>query len=168
VQWSDTAPLALSFKEIPHGSGRHRHDETGRTQQRLDGIRARTSQLNEAMSHKWRLTDEQVLRLRVALVPLAQRLAGPQTSGSANHAMSDALHRRILLSCGTGFKYWARHVPLQHMHSTPQGMCQMGELMAQQTLPSTRQTSKEHAALAARQPLEVRLEPWVCRYDEVS
>jgi hypothetical protein len=125
-------------------------------------------QLNETMAHKWRLTDEQVLGLRVALMPLAQRLAGPQTSGFANHAIGDPLHYRILLSCGTGFKYWASHVPLQHMHSTPQGVRQMGELMAQQTLPSTRQTSKEHEALSTGQPLEVSLELWVCRYDEVS
>jgi hypothetical protein len=44
----------------------------------------------------------------------------------------------------------------------------MGELMAQQTLPSPRQTSKKHEALSTGQPLEVRLELWVCRYDEMS
>jgi hypothetical protein len=40
--------------------------------------------------------------------------------------------------------------------------------MAQQTLPGTRQTSKEHKALGTGQPLEVGIEPWVCRGDKVS
>jgi len=44
----------------------------------------------------------------------------------------------------------------------------MGELMAQQTFPRTRQTGEEDEPLCTGQPLQVGIEPWVCRCDEVT
>ena len=74
------------------------------------------------MAHKRCLADEQVVRLRVASLPLHQCLARPQTSRFANYTMGDTMHHRIALSCSTGFKHWAGHVPLQHMHGATQGV----------------------------------------------
>ena len=162
MEWPDAAALAFSFEEVPHRPGRHRHDETGRLQQWLSGIRTLACEFNEAMAHQRCLADEQMAGLRITLVPLHHCLARPQTSRFADHPMRDTLHHRIALPCSTGFKHWTCHVPLQHMHSATQGMGQVGELMTQQALARTRQTSKEHAALFAGQPLQVGIEPWVC------
>jgi hypothetical protein len=75
--------------------------------------------------------------------------------------MRNAMHHRIVLPCGTGFKHWTGHIPLQHMHSATHGMGQVGELMTQQALARPRQPGKEHAALCAGQPLQVDIESWV-------
>src|SRR5262245_16674448 len=168
MQRRDAAALALSFEEGPHSAGRYGHDETGRLQQWFSGIRVPARQFNEAMAHTWCLTNEQMPGFRVALVPLRHRLTRPETSGLADHPMRYALYHRIALPCTTGFKHRAGYVPLQHTHRASQDMGQVGELMTEQTLACTRQTSKEHTALCAGQPLQVGIEPWVCGGNEES
>ena len=170
VQRCGTATLAFRFEAVAYGTGRHRNDETARggAQQRFSGVRVRLGELDEAMAHKRRLANEQVVRLRMALVPLHQRLARPQASGFANHAVGDAVHHGIALPGRTGFEHRARHVPLQHMDSAAHGVGQMGELMAQETFPRARQTGEEYQPLGPGQPLQVGVEPWVCRHDEAT
>jgi hypothetical protein len=73
-----------------------------------------------------------------------------------------------MLPCDTAFKHRASNIPLQHMHRATQGMGQVGELMTEQTLACTRQTSKEYAALCAGQPLQMGIESWVCGGNEES
>jgi hypothetical protein len=122
MEWPDTAALAFSFEEIPHGPGRHRHHETGHPQQWLSGIRTLARKFNEAMAHKRCLADEQMTGLRISLMPLHYCLARPQARRFADDPMRDAMHYRIALPCGTGFKHWTGHIPLQHVHSATQGM----------------------------------------------
>ena len=74
----------------------------------------------------------------------------------------------IALPGATGFKHRASDIPLQHMHRATQGMGQVGELMTEQTLACTGQTSKEYAALCAGQPLQIGIESWVCGGNEES
>src|SRR5438105_9429181 len=78
------------------------------------------------------------------------------------------MHHGIALSGRTGFEYRTGHVPLQHMYGAAHGVCQMGELVAQKTFPRARQTSKEYEPLCTGQPLQVSMEPWVYRGDEVT
>jgi hypothetical protein len=54
------------------------------------------------------------------------------------------------------------------MHSAPQGMGQVGELMTQQALAHTRQSGKEHTTLSTGQPLQVGIEVWICSSNEES
>src|SRR5215471_13694780 len=149
MEWPEAAALAFSLEEVSHGLGRHRHDETGRLQQCLSGICMLACEFNEAMAHKRCLANEQMAGLRITLMPLLHCLARPQTGRFADYPVRDAMHHRIALPGGTDFKHWTGHIPLQHMHSTTQGMGQVGELMTQQALARTRQPSKEHAALCA-------------------
>jgi hypothetical protein len=168
MQWRVAAALALSFEEGPHRPRRDGHDETGGPQQWLSGIRLPVCEFNEAMAHKWGFANQQMLGFRVALMPLRHCLTRPETRGLADYRMRNALDYRIVLSGETGFKHWSGYVPLQHMHRASQGIRQVGELMTQQTLARTRETSKEHAALCAGQPLQVSIEPWVCGGNEES
>src|SRR5262245_39152946 len=114
VERSGTATLAFRFEPISYGTRRHRHHETagGGAEQRFSGVLMRIGELNITMAHKRRLANEQVVGLRVALVPLDQHPARPQTSGYANHAVGDARHYGIALPGGTGFEHRAGHVPL--------------------------------------------------------
>ena len=77
VEWCEAAALALSFEEIPHGLGRHWHNEAGRLQQWLCGIHLLACEFNEAMAYKWCLANEQMTGLRITLMPLHHCLARP-------------------------------------------------------------------------------------------
>ena len=170
VERSGTPTLAFRFEAVSYGTGRHRDYETARgcALQRFSGVLVRTGEFDEAMAHKRRLANEQVVGLRMALLPLYQRLTRPQASGFANHAVGDAMHHGIALPGRTGFEHRASDIPLQHMDGAAHGVCQMGELMAQETFPRARQTGEEHEPLGTGQPLQVGVEPWVCCCDEAT
>ena len=170
VQRSGTAALAFRFEAVAYDTGRYWNHETTRsgTQQWFGGVLMRPGELDKTMAHKRRLANEQVVGLRMALLPLYQRLTRPQASGFANHAVGDAMRHGIALPGRTGFEHRASDIPLQHMDGAAHGVCQMGQLMAQKTFPRTRQTGEEDQPLGPGQPLQVGVEPGICCCDEAT
>jgi len=142
--------LPLGLQKTTDLRRRHRdHKPTGSvSQQRLGAVVEAARQLDEAMTHEWRLAGQEMLASGVALTPFGHRAPDPSPRCLADDWVGYPISERITVARSARFEHRSRGVPLKEMYAPTTRAGEVRELMDEETLAGAGKSGEEHHSVA--------------------